>query len=254
VLLPVRRARSGLPAAGRAVVDLAGLAAGLPLAAIALLRGGTAVHPAGVVYSGRLVLPGARDAPGFLGERAEHDAIVRFSRSLGVPHPLPDLLGMTIRLPEVHGPHGHQDFMLVSSVDLPVAHHVFLPAGDVQQRPYSSSLPYRDEPGRRFLVGALPHPGSPRPEGRDEFDRLAAAAATGRLRFHLAVAPVGGRFAPVGEIWIRERLPQELDATAFNPWHTGGGIWPAGFLNRLRAYAYPASQAAWRARSATAAK
>ena len=45
---------------------------------------------------------------------------------------------------------------MVSSVDLPVLHHIFLPAGDVQQRPYSSSLPYRAVLGRR-LKAALSH-------------------------------------------------------------------------------------------------
>ena len=31
----------------------------------------------------------------------------------------------------------------------------------------------------------------------------------------------------------------------FNPWNTGGGLEPAGFLNRLRDIAYPLSQRAW---------
>ena len=87
----------------------------------------------------------------------EYPAIVRFSRSVGLPRPLPDLL-------------------MVTSVDLPVAHHVFVPAGDVQARAYSSSLPFQagDE---RFLVGALPRPESPRPSGEDDARRQDAADA-----------------------------------------------------------------------------
>jgi hypothetical protein len=146
------------------------------------------VHPHGAAYSARLVVAGAASAPpaaALLSRPGRHPAIVRFSRSLGVPRPLPDLLGMSVRVPNVYGPGRHQDFLMVTSVDAPVLHHVFVPAGDVQQRPYSSSLPYRAG-SERFLIGALPHPQSPRPAGDDEFERLDAAARTGRLRFRLA--------------------------------------------------------------------
>ena len=214
-------------------MDAVGYAAGAPFAIAAAIRGAKAVHPHGVVHEATVAISGAADAPRaatLLTERKEHRAIVRFSRSFGLPRPLPDLLGMSIRLPDVHGPGRHQDFMLVTSIDLPILHHGFLPADDVQQRPYSSSLPYRagDE---RFLIGALP---------------------AGEDRFQLAVAPMMGRFRPVGEIRIGARLPQELDAIQMNPFNTGGGLRPSGFLNRLRDYAYPLSQAGRRARQAVA--
>jgi hypothetical protein len=153
---------------------------------------------------------------------------------------------MAIRLPDPLGTGEDQDLLLVTSVDAPIAHHVFLPAGDVQQRPYSSSLPFRDGAGGQFLVGALPDPTSPRPGGDHELDRLDRAAATGRLRFRIAVAPVFGRFRAVAELHVGERLGPELDALRFNPFNAGGGIAPTGVLNRLRDYAYPLSQAAWR--------
>src|SRR5215212_6219229 len=85
---------------------------------------------------------------------AEHDAVVRLSRSLGMPRPLPDLLGLSLRVLDAYGPGRHQDLLMVTSVDAAVLHHVFVPAGDVQQRPYSSSLPYRVGE-ETFIVGAL---------------------------------------------------------------------------------------------------
>jgi hypothetical protein len=169
---------------------------------------------------------------------------VRFSRSLGLPRPLPDLLGMSIRIPDAYGLGAHQDFLLVTSVDLPVLHHVFLPAADVQDRPYSSSLPYRAG-DQLLLVGALPDRSSPRPEGNDELDRLARAAATGRLRFRLGVAPLEGRFRAVATLHVEARMDRGLDALRFDPFNTGGGLEPVGVLNRLRDYAYPLSQRAW---------
>ena len=133
---------------------------------------------------------------------------------------------------------------MVTSVDAPVLHHLFVPATDVQQRVYSSSLPYRAG-NATFLVGALPRPQSPRFEGGDELERLAAAAATGALVFDLAVAGVWGRFRPAAELRVGDPLPREADALRFNPWNTGGGLQPSGLLNRLRDYSYPLSQRAW---------
>lgn len=233
-------------------MDVAGWAAGIPFALAAAARGGKAVHPHGAVHEATIAISGdgAPAAAALLSRAKEHRALIRFSRSLGLPRPLPDLLGMSIRMPDVHGPGRHQDFMLVTSADLPVVHHGFLPAGDVWERPYTSSLPYRSGDDL-FIVGALPKDG-PRPDGENELDRLAKAAATGELRFDLAVASLMGRFRPVGEIRIGARLPDELDAIQMNPWNTGGGLEPAGFLNRLRDYAYPLSQAGWRARQSGA--
>ena len=211
------------------------------------MRRGKAVHPHGVVYSARLRVTGSERAPresSLLSDAREHRALVRFSRSLGLPRPLPDLLGMSIRVLDAYGEGHHQDFLLVTSADLPVVRHLFLPASDVQQRAYTSALSYRA--GRElFLVGALPDPDSPKPGGRDELDRLRAAAATGRLRFSLAVASGGNGFHPVAQLLIGAPLPESLDALRFSPWNSGGGIEPAGFLNRLRDYAYPLSQRAW---------
>jgi hypothetical protein len=201
----------------------------LALGGVAALRRGKAVHPKGVVHEATLSIAGSAAAPAgvdFLQRAAEHPAIVRFSRSIGLPRPLPDLLGMSLRVPHAHGPDRHQDFLLITSADLPVLHHVFLPATEVDQRPYSSSLPFRADDGL-YLIGALP---------------------TSPKRFDFAVSSLGGRFKPVGQLQVGRRLPDELDATCFNPWNTGGGVWPAGSLNRMRDRSYRSSQRAWLSR------
>ena len=221
---------------------------GTALGAVAGLRGGKAVHPHGEAYGARLIVSGNAAAPtgaALLSQPGEYDAVVRFSRSLGLPRPAPDLLGLAVRVLNAYGEELHQDFLMVSSVDHPILHYIFLPSSDLQQRPYSSSLPYRA--GRElFLIGALPDDRSPRPSGVDEFARFASAVALGDVRFHLAVAPITGRFEPVAELRIRSRLKPEVDALRFNPWNTGGGLEPAGTLNLARDRAYKLSQAAWR--------
>ncbi len=64
------------------------------------------------------------------------------------------LLGLSLRVLDAYGEGRHQDFLLVSSIDLPILHHVFAPSGDVQRRVYSSSLPSRAG-DRTFVVGAV---------------------------------------------------------------------------------------------------
>jgi hypothetical protein len=212
-------------AADSAFTEAVGRAAGTLFAGISKLRGAKSLHPKGVTHAATLTLRGAPDAPGFLGEEGEHPALVRFSRSIGLPETLPDLLGVAIRLTDVHGPGRHQDFLLVTSLDIPVLHHIFVPVYSRQARPYSSSLPYEDEAGTKFLVGLLPT-GDPQ-------------------RFELAIASVLGRFKAVGDLRVGEALPDDYEGVHFNPFNTGGRIEPTSWLNRLRDYAYPRSQAGW---------
>jgi hypothetical protein len=231
------------------------IATGLGL--LAALRRGKPVHPKGAVYDARLTVTGARAAPPaqLLAQAGEHRAVVRFSRSVGLPEPFPDLLGMSIRVLDAYGAGAHQDLMLISSVDLPVLHHIFVPVRDAWQAPYSSSLPFRAG-GDRFLIGALPRLEGPAPPGDTEFERLDAAATEGRLGFDLAVAPLEGRFAAniVGRLQLGSQLSADLDALRFNPWNTGGGLEPAGWLQAARYQAYRRSQAAWRRTQADGAQ
>jgi hypothetical protein len=211
----------------RVASEATSLLAGSAMAALAAARRGKAVHPHGLVHRATLRVYGGPDAPAgseLLSRPAEHDAIVRLSRSIGLPRPLPDLLGLSLRVLDAYGPGRHQDVLMVTSIDRPVLHHVFVPSGGPQQRIYSTSLPYKAGE-ESFILGALP--------------------GTSPDRFKLAVAPPEGRFAPVADIELGERLPDVADALRFNPWNTGGGLEPAGLLNRWRRRAYPMSQAAW---------
>jgi hypothetical protein len=94
-------------------------------------------------------------------------------------------------------------------------------------------------------VGALPDADSPRPAGATELERVRIAAATGRLRFQLAVAAPIARFTPVAELHVGAQLPTAADALRFLPLNAGGGLEPLGLLNEMRRYAYPMSQWAW---------
>jgi hypothetical protein len=93
--------------------------------------------------------------------------------------------------------------------------------------------------------GRTAAPGLTASAGESELERVRIAAATGRLRFQLAVAAPMARFTPVAELHVGAPLPIAADALRFLPLNAGGGLEPLGLLNEMRRYAYPMSQWAW---------
>jgi hypothetical protein len=142
---------------------------------------------------------------------------------MGTPEGMVDAYGLAVRVPDLHGHGRHQDFLVTTSVDLPVLHHLPLPApGGPWSQPYTSALPYRVG-GRLCLLGALP----------DEDQRS----------FDLAMARLLGRFRPLARVRLGAELdPQETDRLRFDVWNTGGGITPTGAIQRLRRPIYRGSQ------------
>src|SRR5215212_5707119 len=153
---------------------------------LSALRGSRIFHPKGTAYEATLEMTnGWEGVPAFTAG-ARHRAIVRLSRAAGLPESVPDALGIGLRLPDVHGPARHQDFLLVTSASGPVLQHLLLP-GVRRGQPYSSILLYRIGSDLR-LVGALPD---------------------GEKRFRLAVAPLTGGWSPIGELRLGRTVPAE---------------------------------------------
>lgn len=220
-------------------------ATGAVFAGLARLRHARPVHPHGVAFSGTLRLepgPGLDLLPA-LGAPRDVPAVVRLSRSFDPPRFIRDFLGVAVKLADLHGPGLDQDFLTVSSLPGPLGHFVPVPARRYTWAAYSSLIPYRSA-GRLVVLGALSRADAG--GGTDELDAARGAAARGRLRFRLAVAPLAGPLLVVGELDLREELAApDGEALRFNPFHTGGGLEPAGGpLNGLRRSAYPASQLA----------
>ena len=216
--------------------------------AVSRLRGGMrSLHPIGDGYSAQIVVPEAASRPiGSTGVdlfdmSGRREAIVRFSRGAGLPEPLPDILGIAVRVPDAHGPGAHQDFLLVTSSAAPVAHHALLPARSFFDRTFSSILAY-SMGGSLRLVGArglsaVPHGGDAGLGG------VAIAAARGSLAYDLSLAAPFGRFSPVARLEVGDRLPSDVsERLTFNVWNTGGGIAPAGPFQGVRLPAYEGSQ------------
>jgi hypothetical protein len=224
VVAPVgRRGADVLAAVGAAVVRAA-----------SLVRGERAIHARGLTLSARLDVPGGAGlGVPLLDEPGRHEALVRFSRSVGLPDRLPDVLGVAVRVLDAHGPGAHQDLLLDSAAGLPVLRRLPLPQYDVLGAVYTT-LTDHDLGGRRRLLGLLPDPGAP------SATSLAEVAGRGdgarlRLAFH-----EGRRWHDVAVLELGRPVPHGREVR-FSPDVTGGGIRPTGWLHDLRRDAYRAS-------------
>jgi hypothetical protein len=229
-------------------MDLLALLFGAAFRLLAALRGGRALHPVGVGFRASLEVvaaPGPWAGTALLAPGTRHDAVVRCSRGAGLPEPLPDALGLAVRLPDAYGPGRPQDFLVTSSADLPLVRRLLVPSRSFLAGSLSSALPYRV--GGRDAVVLLrprPRPGSGRWPGTGRaLADLRAAAATGDLAYELRLAGSLGRSRTVAVLAIGQPLgPAATEALRFNPWTTGRDIRPVGRLNRLRRRSYRASQ------------
>lgn len=229
--------RSGGPGwvAGRAPRPLELIAGGV-FAAVTAARRRRSLHPLGAAYAAGVTM----DAEGLGAERgltaplepgARRTASVRLSRGVGLPAPLPDVLGVAVKLHDADGRGGEQDLLFASSASGPLLHHLLVPVRGFAAHTYSTSLPYRA--GERLLVLGVR---SGDDAGSDE------AEAEG-WRFELLAAPILGRWRRVGELVLGAPLPRgESERLRFNPWNATSGLRPAGRLNALRDSAYRASQ------------
>jgi hypothetical protein len=200
-------------------------------------RGRRAFHPFGVGFAAELT---RLDAGAVLPAEIDGEAIVRLSRSLGAPEWLPDPCGLALRVPDAYGPGRHQDLLLASSGRVPLARHLLLPSRGFCDRAYSSILPYRLV-GETGVVLALPDRG----QGPGPLLAKLRERDRGELEFELAIAPLWGAPRPAARLRLGPRLPAALtERLDFDPCNnSGGGLEPAGWLNRLRGPSYGASQA-----------
>ena len=200
-----------------------------------LVRGERAVHAKGTTLHARLIVPGGtRLGVPLLDEPGTHPAVVRFSRSVGLPDALPDVLGVGVRVLDAHGPGAHQDLLFDSTSPLPFARRLPLPTYDLLGSAYGSLTPY-ELAGRRHLLWVLPDASAP---STRSLDQLAGRGDGTRLR--LAVSSAHGSPREVAVLELGSTSPGGRQIR-FSPDVTGGGIRPAGWLQDLRRSAYRAS-------------
>lgn len=214
---------------------LTGFSAGT-FAVLSALRRNRVFHPVGEAFVGSIDIWASTELHLPNGTRP---VLVRFSRGAGLPEPVPDVLGLAIKIPAT--PHtGEQDLLLASSGRGPGARNLLIPTRSFFRCTYSSVLPYRDN-GDQVLFGARAD--APLRARKGDFGDLEAAAEKGVLRFAILAADLTSDWEEVGRLFVGNHCDQEVSRSLrFNPWHTDPGLRPAGALNTMRRSAYPASQ------------
>ena len=221
----------------------AGQMAAAPLGAIARRRGGKPMHPRGAVFDA--VLDRGRGMAWgvpWLAETARDRAVVRLSRGAGLPEPLPDLLGLAIRLPFPGAP---IDLLLTTTGRGAGTRLLPVPRRDTASF-YSSIMAYRSDSGP-VRLGACPDadgvPSEPGP--------LARRVARADLCFTLVAARGLGRWEPFAHLRITGPLPTLDPDVRFDAvQHPPPGLLPDGPLARFRAPAYARARVARVAREA----
>ena len=183
------------------------------LGAATAARGSRVFHPKGQAYAARLtVTPATRWGARLLDEPATHEGVVRISRAVGLPEPLPDAEGLALRLPGL-GRGGAPLDLLINSA----WRYVFAPAA--LSPVWSAILPHRTGDGRRVLLGARPHDGG----------------------FTMLAAPPLGAWQEWGELALGK--PVDGERLRFAPTIGAADLEPVQAFRRLRSQSYDESQA-----------
>ena len=179
------------------------------------------MHPKGQVRHGRLFRRGATPPTGvpFLDEAGTVDVVVRESRAVGLPRPLPDVQGLAVRIPDPDGGHGD---LLFSTTGLGrLTRYVLTLSRTTYGRPMTTLLPYDTVAGPVVL----------------------AARASGESRLELAYAIGDGDWHHFADLLLSTRQPDDPDLTFDAVLNTVPGLEQYAAVRKLREPAYRMARA-----------
>ncbi|HEU5456857.1 MAG TPA: hypothetical protein VFU85_14360 [Nocardioides sp.] len=176
------------------------------------------LHPRGSVVRGTLHRFGAEPRTGaaWLDQAGEDQVLVRQSRAVGLPAPLPDIFGLAIRVPAEGG--GHGDLLFASTGQGRLTRFTLTPGRSPYGRPLTTLLPYRTRAGAVLLSAVF----------RDE------------QTIALAWAIRSGTWHTFAELFLHEDPIDEGDAPlSFEPTlNSPPGLETYEWVRRLRGPAY----------------
>lgn len=212
--------RPTLSAIGDRSATLAGGVLSVATRAMSRVRDSTKpLHPIGEVMIGRLHHEGGADPTGveWLDSTGEEEVVVRSSRAIGLPSPLPDIHGLALRVPVDDG---HADLLFASTGLGRMTRFVLLPGRRIASRPLSTLLPYRGPEGALNLAAKV--------VSETEFTLWWSRGLGPWQRFaRLELMPAGDQKPTVSFDPIAHHLPD---------------LPPYGWVRRLRAPAYRAAR------------
>lgn len=176
------------------------------------------LHPHGSVVQGTLHRFGAehRTGAGWLDQTGDDQVLVRQSRAIGLPAPVPDIYGLAIRVPTVGGRYG--DLLFASTGLGRLTRFTLTAARSPWRRPLTTLLPYGT------AIGAV----------------LLSATFHDERRVELAWAIGLGEWNPFAELVLNEDPVDEADLpVSFDPMsHVLPGLEPYDWVRRLREPSY----------------
>ncbi|MFD7974285.1 phosphodiesterase [Streptomyces sp. NPDC059071] len=215
--------------------------------AVSRVRGRPALHPRGVVLTGRLVVAATGPPWGvaWLDRPGTYAVTARWSRAAGLPQPLPDGLGLALRIEDADGAGRPVDLLMTSSGRGRLARHVPLPRRSADAGPYSTLLNYTVGP-RRGVIAAFPPPGAA--TLRADPVLVGRASQTRPLEFELCFG-AQEHWHPLARLTLRHRPGSGDSGYAFDPYLTPvRDFGPGHRLRALRTAAYAGSRSGRHAR------
>lgn len=183
------------------------------------LRGERVLHPDGQAFTGVVVVSGGNWGARLLDDSRRHDVVVRLSRSIGLPKPLPDIGGLAIRFPGEGSNGAALDVLMATTGSAPGLRHVLVPESDT----YSTLFPYRTGTGRHVVLGARP---------------------AAERRWDLLVGSLTGAWRPWGSLQLGSPLPPpESEHLRFMPTIAADDLRHQRLFRVLRERSYRKSQA-----------
>jgi hypothetical protein len=176
---------------------------------------GRVIGQQGTGYSARLHVTADDSVP--LLPPGTFDVRLRCSRIFGLPDPVPDVLGLAVKVVDASGDGDDQDLLLCSSWGRPMARQIATPTSSFLSQTYSSLLPYLIR-GHLILFGALT-PNPPVHDGGTALAEFDVAAATGSLVIDLRIAGLISAWRTIGRLEVGDAMDEEdADQLRYNPW------------------------------------
>jgi hypothetical protein len=200
-------------------------------AALARIRSAPAFHPQGQLYDGILVVEGRGPVP--TGERP---ALVRLSRGVGLPGPVPDFLGVAVRVDPRHP--APVDFLCTTTVTTRgVGRWLVAPARRWSGARLTSLMPWESGRQRRQVLLRLD-------DGRIQGGRPAEPAEHVPVALGVRVVDEDGRTVQQGVLTLTAASDRDHDDVAFDPLvhHPHGWVVGPRWVSRLREAAYVGSR------------
>ena len=246
--------------------DLAGRTFAAGFKALKALRPNRPIHPKGISLAGELTrhgvggaastgLPRERSGISWLDSPGTDQVQARFSRSIGLPATLPDILGLAVRLSsgpgaasdggpaanaaEVSGGGSGGDILFATTGWGFPARFLLVPKLDVSAAKFTTLMPYKGTDGP-VLLGLRTLSLPPRATGRAETGgNFRESLAEGQWVLALSFAKPGGRWVHAGTLKLRAAPGQDDTPDRFDPIeHPLPGAETYPWTRRLREHSY----------------